>query len=557
MFDQLRAIQQQFGYLPADQLQQLASKINVPVSQIHTVASFYPHFHLTPPPRAEVKVCADMSCHLRGGRDLKASLEQAFRGGSPEGISIRDVSCLGRCDKAPAFSLNDSIYSNLETPNALVLVRDALAGRQLPPQARDHPGTPVLSDPYSGSPNYSVVRRFVETRDWSGILATLKASGLRGMGGAGFPTASKWEIVRNAPGQAKYIVCNADESEPGTIKDRFILETVPHLVIEGMITAGLVTGARQGILYIRHEYEQPKEVLREEIDRCYRAGLLGKNILGSELAFDLEIFVSPGGYICGEESALLEAIEGKRAEPRNKPPFPGTNGLWNQPTAINNVETFTFATVILARGADWFKAQGKNGSAGMKFVGVSGDVNRPGVFEVPMGTKYAELIHELAGGVLENRKLLAFAPSGPSSGYLPASMADLPLDWNAVAAAGSMVGSGAIVVCAEGRCMLDMALNAVRFYRNESCGKCVPCRVGSQKMVEMLAGWTEGRSSSTDRPLLDELSTAMKLTSICGLGQVVPVPIASVLKHFPEVVEEHLSARRCSAGVCFRNRGTA
>lgn len=557
MFDQLRAIQQQFGYLPADQLQQLASKINVPVSQIHTVASFYPHFHLTPPPRAEVKVCADMSCHLRGGRDLKAALEQAFHGGAPEDIAIREVSCLGRCDKAPALSVNERIYSNLDEPNALALVRDALAGRQLPPEPRDHPQTAVLSDPYNGSPNYSVVRRFVETRDWSGILATLKASGLRGMGGAGFPTGNKWEIVRNAPGRAKYIVCNADESEPGTIKDRFIMEAVPHLVVEGMTTAGLVTGARQGILYIRHEYEEPKEILQEEIDRCYRAGLLGKNILGSEFAFDLEIFVSPGGYICGEESALLEAIEGKRAEPRNKPPFPGTNGLWNQPTAINNVETFTFATVILARGADWFKAQGKNGSAGMKFVGISGDVNRPGVFEVPMGTKYAELIYELAGGVLENRKLLAFAPSGPSSGYLPASMADLPLDWNAVAAVGSMVGSGAIVVCAEGRCMLDMALNAVRFYRNESCGKCVPCRVGSQKMVEMLTGWTEGRSSSTDRQLLDELSSAMKLTSICGLGQVVPVPIASVLKHFPDVVEEHLSHRRCSASVCFAKRGAA
>jgi NADH:ubiquinone oxidoreductase subunit F (NADH-binding) len=321
-------------------------------------------------------------------------------------------------------------------------------------------------------------------------------------------------------------------------------------VIEGMIIAGLVTGARQGILYIRHEYEEPREVLQEEIDRCYREGLLGKRILSSDLAFDLEVFVSPGGYICGEESALLEAIEGKRAEPRNKPPFPGTNGLWNQPTVINNVETFTFATVILARGPEWFKTQGKNGSAGMKFVGVSGDVNRPGVFEVPMGTKYSELIYEHAGGVLENRNLLAFAPSGPSSGYLPASMVDLPLDWNAIAAAGSMVGSGAIVVCAEGRCMLDMALNAVRFYRNESCGKCVPCRMGSQKMVEMLTGWTEGRSSDGDRQLLEELSSAMKLTSICGLGQVVPVPIASVLKHFPDVVADHLDRRHCPAGVC-------
>lgn len=554
MFDQLRAIQQEFGYLPADQLRQLAARINVPVSQVHTVASFYPHFHLTPPPRTEVKVCADMSCHLRGGPQLKANLEQSFRGKSSEDLSIRDVSCLGRCDKAPALSINDRIFCNLDGVAASSLVADSLSGRKLPPEPRDQPQTSVASDPYHGKPSYSVVRRFVETRDWAGMVATLKASGLRGMGGAGFPTGNKWEIVRNAPGKAKYIVCNADESEPGTIKDRFIMESVPHLVIEGMIIAGLVTGAHQGILYIRHEYDEPKDVLQEEITRCYRAGLLGKHILNSELAFDLEIFVSPGGYICGEESALLEAIEGKRAEPRNKPPFPGTNGLWNQPTVINNVETFTFATAILAQGPDWFKSQGKNGSAGMKFVGISGDVNRPGVFEVPMGTQYAELIYEHAGGILENRQLLAFAPSGPSSGYLPASMVNLPLDWNAVAAAGSMVGSGAIVVCAEGRCMLDMALNAVRFYRNESCGKCVPCRMGSQKMVEMLTGWTEGRSSSTDRQLLDELSSAMKLTSICGLGQVVPVPIASVLKHFPDVVDEHLNQSRCAANVCFSKR---
>jgi len=557
LFDELRVIQHEFGYLPAEQLRLLAGKINVPLSRIHAVASFYPHFQLTPPPKADVRVCADMSCHLRGCGEVKASLEQAFRGSSPDAVTIRDVSCLGRCDQAPAVSINDRIYCNLQGERAIAMVKDVLTRRPLPDQARRPRRTPVVSDPYNGSPNYSVVRRFVETRDWSGVIATLKTSGLRGMGGAGFPTGMKWEIVRNAPGKEKYIVCNADESEPGTIKDRFIMENVPYLVIEGMITAGLVTGARRGILYIRHEYENPKAVLQSEIDRCYREGLLGPRILGSDLGFDLEIFVSPGGYICGEESALLEAIEGKRAEPRNKPPFPGTNGLWNQPTAINNVETFTFATVILTRGVEWFKAQGKNKSIGMKFVGISGDVKQPGIFEVPMGTKYSELIQEYAGGMLEDRPLLAFAPSGPSSGYLPASMADLPLDWNALADAGSMVGSGAIVVCAEGRCMLDMALNAVRFYRNESCGKCVPCRAGSQKMVEMLTGWTEGRASESDPQLLDELSNAMRLTSICGLGQIVPAPIQSVLKHFREVVDEHIRNRRCPAGVCLPKRGTA
>jgi NADH:ubiquinone oxidoreductase subunit F (NADH-binding)/NADH:ubiquinone oxidoreductase subunit E len=556
VIDELRSIQHEFGYLPADRLHDLAAKIQVPLSQIHAVASFYPHFHLTPPAQAEVRVCADMACHLRGGTDLKRGLEQAFRGGGEDKVTVRNVSCLGRCDQAPALSINDRIFSNLDEHLGVALVRDLLSGRELPTEKQHDRRTPVASDPYIGDHKYSVVRKFVENPDWNGVVATLKAAGLRGMGGAGFPTGSKWEIVRNAPGKEKYIVCNADESEPGTIKDRFIMENVPYLVIEGMIMAGLVTGARRGILYIRHEYERPREILQEEIDRCYRDGLLGPRILGSAVAFDLEIFVSPGGYICGEESALLEAIEGKRAEPRNKPPFPGTNGLWNQPTAINNVETFTFATVILARGAEWFKAQGMNGAFGMKFVGISGDVNRPGIYEVPMGTKYSDLIYNYAGGILEGRNLLAYAPSGPSSGYLPASMADLALDWNAVAAAGSMVGSGAIVVCAEGRCMLDMALNAVRFYRNESCGKCVPCRVGSQKLVEMLSGWTEGRSSSSDLPLLDELTHALKMTSICGLGQVVPVPIASVLKHFRPTIDEHLTDRRCSAGVCFP-RGTA
>lgn len=498
-----------------------------------------------------MRVCADMSCHLGGGDQVRSALDSAFQGTDPKEVCIRDVSCLGRCDQAPAVMVNDNIYARVNSRDAVIMAQDVLAGKPLPGNHLNQQPVAVFSDPYGGSSQYAVVRRFVETRNWQEVIAALKAAGLRGMGGAGFPTSSKWELVRNAPSSPKYIVCNADESEPGTIKDRGIMENVPYLVIEGMITAGLVTGARKGILYIRHEYEHPREVLQQEIDRCYEYGLLGSRILSSDLAFDLEIFVSPGGYICGEESALLEAIEGKRAEPRNKPPFPVTNGLWNQPTVINNVETFCLATVILGRGADWYKAQGRNGSVGMKFVGISGDVLRPGIFEVPMGTAYGELIYENAGGILGGKKLLAFAPSGPSSGYLPASLASLPLDWNAVAAAGSMVGSGAIVVVAEGRCMLDMALNATRFYRNESCGKCVPCRVGSQKMVEMIKGWTEGRSSPEDMQVVDELSVAMRQASICGLGQVVPVPIASVMKHFPGVLEEHIVHRRCPGGVCF------
>jgi formate dehydrogenase beta subunit len=329
----------------------------------------------------------------------------------------------------------------------------------------------------------------------------------------------------------------------------------PHLVVEGMIVAGLVTGATHGIFYIRHEYTEQEHIIEEEIQACYRAGLLGERILGSPLHFDLEVFVSPGGYICGEESALLEAIEGKRAEPRNKPPFPALQGLWQKPTVINNVETFAFATAILVRGADWYKAQGVNGSAGSKFIGVSGHVRTPGVFEVPMGISYRQLINDYAGGPVAGHAIKAFAPSGPAGGYLPASALDLPIDWAAMTKAGSTVGSGAVVVCDERACMLDMALNAVRFFRNESCGKCVPCRVGSAKLTDLLSAWTRGEQGPQDDPLVADLTHALKLTSICGLGQVVPVPISSVTTHFRDEVDAHRTMRRCAAGVCFAPSG--
>jgi formate dehydrogenase beta subunit len=557
VFDELRAIQASFGYLPTDQLHQLSRKLKIPVNQIHAVASFYPHFYLKPPPKVDVRVCVDMSCHLRDATQVRKSLDQAFAGQGQDAITIRDVSCLGRCDTAPALSINDRIYSGGSPQQVLDLVRATMEGKPLPSSHQEHHHRQRLTtDPYSGASTYKAVRRFVEGRDFKAVLEMLKAGGLRGMGGAGFPTGTKWEIVRNAPGTQKYIVCNADESEPGTIKDRFIMENLPHLVIEGMIVAALVTGATKGIIYIRHEYEKPREALQEEIQRCYRERVLGSSVMGSDLVFDLEIFVSPGGYICGEESALLEALEGKRGEPRNKPPFPGTNGLWNAPTAINNVETFTLATTILVNGVDWYKKQGINNVAGLKFVGISGDVVRPGVFEVPMGTSYRDLIYKYAEGITNGKLLLGFAPSGPSSGYLPASLVDLPLDFNAMTAAGSMVGSGAIVVCAEGRCMLDMALNATRFYRNESCGKCVPCRMGSQKLVDLLTRWTQGNSASTDMQLIQELFKAMRLTSICGLGQIVHAPLESVIKHFPAVIDQHLKAKRCPGGVCFEGQGT-
>ena len=555
IFDELRAIQLRCGYLPKAELEALSQRTQTPLYQLHSVASFYPHFHLAPPANAEVLICADMSCRLNGACDLRAELSRRFTNSSPNEVQLKDVSCLGRCDRAPAVSINDAVFDAVDADQVEQLTRRAARGEQPHP---NHPQTTRVrcsSDPYSDNEKYGVLRKLIASRDFDSILATLKEAELRGMGGAGFPTWMKWDLVRKQSDPNKYIVCNADESEPGTIKDRFILSHLPHLVAEGMIIAGLVTGAKKGILYIRHEYPLQEEIFGEEIRRCTKAGLIGKKILGSDFDFDLEVFVSPGGYICGEESALLEAIEGHRAEPRNKPPFPGQAGLFQKPTVINNVETFANVPQILARGVDWYKSAGANGSRGLKFVGVSGHVNNPGVFEVPLGVSMRDVIFGNAGGIRGGRQLKAFAPSGPSSGYLPASMADVRLDFKALADAGSMLGSGAIVVCDDTTCMLDMALTAVKFYRNESCGKCVPCRMGSQKMVDLLTRWTQGNLSDsayrTDLALIDELSQAMSLTSICGLGQIAPAPIQSVLKHFRSEIDAHVLRGQCPSGICF------
>jgi NADH:ubiquinone oxidoreductase subunit F (NADH-binding) len=349
------------------------------------------------------------------------------------------------------------------------------------------------------------------------MIAALKASGLRGMGGAGFPAGAKAELVRKEQRTPKYVICNADESEPGTFKDAKVLADVPHLVIEAMLLACQFVGAARGILFLRHEY------LPEKVR--FEAALASAPLDGIEI----EVFVSPGGYILGEETALLEALEDKRGEPRNKPPFPGTHGLHGQPTLINNVETFAHVPAILAKGAAWWKSQGTNGCAGIKFIAVSGHVEKPGVHEVPLGTTVRELI-DLAGGMKDGKRLLAFAPGGASSNFLLADKADVKLDFAELAKAGSMLGSGALVAVAEGTDLFALATNVTKFFRNESCGKCVPCRVGSQKAVGLLEAVQAGALPRTALNVLPDLAETMTLTSICGLGQVALNPVLSVMK---------------------------
>jgi formate dehydrogenase/NADH-quinone oxidoreductase subunit F len=363
------------------------------------------------------------------------------------------------------------------------------------------------------------------TLDAEGVVATLKDSGLKGMGGAGFPTGQKWELVRaTQPGSVKYAICNADESEPGTFKDRQILATEPHLVLEGLLIGMAVVGAEEGFVFIRHEYGPEERVLRAEIDALRAAGIVGGDACGSGRRLDVEVFVSPGGYILGEETALLECMEGHRGEPRNKPPFPGNYGLHGRPTLINSVETFADVPVILQRGAQWWADQGLGESVGWKFFAVSGHVERPDVYLVPMGTTVRELIR-LAGGVTGGARVAAVQPGGASSN-------DLRLDFGSAAAAGTMLGSGAVVVLAEGTDLLAASTNVLRFFRNESCGKCVPCRVGSTKAHELLREVVEAGNSTLDgrqRERIVQLEEVMRKTSICGLGQVALGLVVSVL----------------------------
>jgi NADH:ubiquinone oxidoreductase subunit F (NADH-binding)/NADH:ubiquinone oxidoreductase subunit E len=563
---ELYAIQERCGYLPQQELLALAQRMNVPLHRLHEVASFYPHYRLQPPPLVDVRVCRDMTCHLRGGPRLRRNLEALANEDAPGQVVVEGASCLGQCDSAPyVAAVNDHVYWGFSGTQIRDRLKAAAAREPLPYQHADRSPRGWKIDPYQGQPRYEAVRRFIAQRDGDAVLKALETANLRGMGGAGFPTFRKWSAVRAAAGDPKYVVCNADESEPGTFKDRELLRRTPHLVIEGMVLAGLVTGATRGIVYVRHEYHEEIEVMRQTIDQARQAQICGDNVLGSGLSFRMEVFVSPGGYIQGEESALLEALEDRRGEPRNKPPFPVTHGLYNKPTVINNVETLAWVPAIVLHGGEWYRDQGINGATGLRFVSISGDVNRPGVYEVPFGQTVRDLVVGTAGGVRDGQKLKAIAPSGPSGGFLPAflkaanlpekfvrerlrpgavglDVLDLTLDLNTLGAIGGMLGA-AFVVYGERADMVEQALNCVEFYRNESCGKCVPCRMGSQKLVDILGLVRGQRLPRQQLALIDDLAQAMSITSICGLGQVAANPIASVIKYFPQELDKYFPQR--------------
>jgi formate dehydrogenase/NADH-quinone oxidoreductase subunit F len=522
----LNAIQERVGWLPREELVALSRDVRRPLYEIEGLVSFYPHFRTDPPVMTELRVCHDLSCWLRGADERIAAIRERY--GADADVEIVEGSCLGRCDIAPAGTVN-------EIPIRLDAALETGLDHRRPAPASSIRRWP--NDPYSApEDHYAVLRDVLAGRlETTSIIAALKDSGLRGMGGAGFPAGRKWDLVAAQENTPKYVICNADESEPGTFKDREILATQPHLVLEGMLLGMLAVGAEEGWVFIRHEYGPEEQVIRREIEHLRTAGLIGPDAGGSGRRLSVEVFTSPGGYILGEESALIECMEGHRGEPRNKPPFPGTYGLNGQPTLMNSVETFAHVPVIAARGASWWQAQGRGDHAGLKFLAVSGHVERPGVYCVPMGTTAREVLG-VAGGVAGGRPLGAIQPGGASSNFIGPDQLDAELDFGTLQAAGSMLGSGALVVMAEGTDLLAAAVNVLRFFRDESCGKCVPCRVGSSKAHVILSGLLEegGGPADVDSDVRD-LAEVMRRTSICGLGQVALGPVMSVLK----LAEDH------------------
>ena len=656
----LQRIQQQFGYLKREALQQFSDESGVPLYRLHSVASFFPHFQLTPPKPVCLRVCRDMACNMAGAGKMLGELRNACG----EHVAVDGVSCLGRCDRAPAAcvaitgSEHEYYYLGKSAAELKEIATDWLRGQ---PRPADHDGdqpfspAPATIDPYASEPpSYSAVvtalsvrdaaldnavktlsgragwspdrlaqfrQGAIETRvertmsaevadavrawntesDWAkgpelagwseGLLNELKEADLRGMGGAGIPATQKWRDVRDAVRTAfarqddtrAFIVVNGDESEPGTFKDRELLLRTPHLVVEGVILAGLVTEATEGFIFIRHEYPEQIAACRAEIERAEQLGVCGANASLLGRPFPVSVFVSPGGYICGEQSALIEAMSDRRGEPRNMPPKLETNGLEDLPTLVSNVETFAWVPYIVINGGAAYAGQGVNGWKGRRLFSVSGDVKRPGVYEVPMGMTLRELIYDeqYCQGIAGDRALKGFAPSGPSGGFLPAKLtadAGLPRDhvnnksWQALAERRGLdvnateidildlelelnlfralsptqaLGAG-LVVYAEGRDMAEQAVNSLQFFRNESCGKCVPCRVGSQKFVSLGENLLDGHVSPQRweqelLPLVSEMGKAIEMASICGLGRSVPQPLRTAVNYFQEDVTKHLS----------------
>lgn len=409
---------------------------------------------------------------------------------------------------------------------------------------------PENIDDFIAAGGYESAKKVFTTMSPEEVITEIKASGLRGRGGAGFPTGMKWELARLSISDTKYLICNADEGDPGAFMDRAVIEGNPHSVIEGMLIGAYAICSRMGYVYIRAEYPLAVDRLRLAIRQATEKGFLGQNVFGTPLDFEIRIKLGAGAFVCGEETALIASIEGQRGMPRPKPPFPVNRGLWQKPTVINNVETLANVPCIIQKGAKWFSSYGTEKSKGTKVFALTGKINNTGLIEVPMGIALQDIIYDIGGGIEGGKQLKAVQTGGPSGGCIPASMLDLNVDYESLAKVGSIVGSGGMIVLNEDDCMVNMAKYFIQFTQEESCGKCVPCRVGTKRLLEIMERITTGQGKESDLEILETLSASIKVTSLCGLGQTAPNPVLSTLKYFREEYEAHIRDKKCPAKVC-------
>ncbi|MDP4088547.1 MAG: NADH-quinone oxidoreductase subunit NuoF [Bacillota bacterium] len=403
---------------------------------------------------------------------------------------------------------------------------------------------------YIATDGYKALGKVLTSMSSDQVIDEVVKSGLRGRGGGGFPTGKKWAFAKGYDSEQKYIICNADEGDPGAFMDRSILEGDPHSVIEAMAIAGYAIGASKGFVYIRAEYPLAIHRLRKALNEAREWGLLGSNLFGTGFNFDIEIKYGAGAFVCGEETALIHSIEGSRGEPTNKPPFPAESGLWEKPTCVNNVETFANVTAIINRGAEWYSSIGTEKSKGTKVFALAGKINNVGLVEVPMGISLREIIYDIGGGIKDGKALKSVQTGGPSGGCIPVDLLDIPIDYDSLTSIGSMMGSGGMIVMDEDNCMVDIAKFYMEFIVDESCGKCTPCRIGSKRLLEMLNKITEGKASMMDLKKLEVLAETIKDTALCGLGQTAANPVLSTMKYFMDEYEAHVKEKRCPAGNC-------
>jgi NADH-quinone oxidoreductase subunit F len=559
--------QDYFGHLGDEILLEIANRLDLNFVEVVETMAYYSMLRRQRAGKFHIQVCTNVSCMLRGGNEVFSHLKKRLNIGHKEvtatgSFSLEEVECIGACTGAPAMQVNFDFYENLNEERIDQILEELQSGTKPSPEASTSGSVherlpnelPVISrrfgiwnsrkiDVYREHDGYKGLEKALREMTPDSIIEEVKKSSLRGRGGAGFPTGMKWSFVPKDSPKPKYILCNADESEPGTCKDRPLMEHDPHQLIEGITIAGRAIGAKQGYIYIRGEYRYVLDIMDGALAEAYAAGYLGKNILGTDFEFNLCTHTGAGAYECGEESALMESLEGKRGYPRIKPPFPAVVGLYGCPTVINNVESLSAVPSIIFRGGEWYANLGTPKNGGTRMLCISGHVNRPGIYEVPLGFNMKRAIEEFGGGVRAGKKLKAVIPGGSSCPLLKAEEIDIPMDYDSVAKAGSMLGSGGMVVIDEETCMVDVARRIMHFYAHESCGWCIPCREGTTWLRKILDRYHDGGGRAEDIPMIGELAQNMLGKTFCPLGDAAAMPTISIVKKWKNEFEDHLKGK--------------